>query len=556
MHTVIDQIIHQAKTAPKANALTLIGPAEEELSLNFESLVKNARQRAIGLKKLHVDKGELVLLLSDDLAELVPLFLGTIMIGALPSILPLPVTGTNKGVYKHLRERIRSTNAKLFATSEKMREILATFGQLESTQVIAIADIADSDINTDTALNIEADLTDTAFVQFSSGTTGSAKGLMVSHYALANQVRRYAQAIELKTSDKVVSWSPLYHDQGLVSNLLMPLSQGVHTVLMAPSTWQRNPVVFFEAIDRYQCTISRWPNFAFLYTVKRVKEYQMRGISLKSLRLIASSGEPITPDAWPLFKQCFEAFGLRDGVMNGSFGMAENCLCVSVSPLNEPLKQESLSLSTLNTKSIAEVVPEGSEGSQIFVSSGKAISGTEICILNEQGKPCIDRVIGEIAIKGDCMIDQYYPGVPIPENNYSNGFYLTGDMGYLAEDWLTVTGRKKDVVIVGGNSIHPEQVERVAGPISQIRAGRIIAFGLQDKQLGTEKLIAVCELHNDDEPTRQQVRQQLQESVQQDLSTWLSRVFFREKGWIEKTTSGKLSRFRSKEKLLAEEGLS
>ncbi len=548
--TVIQQILNHAATRPEAKALTLIELSGKETTLHFDALVRSAQRRAHALRKRGISKKDLVLLLTDDLADLIQLFLGAMMVGALPAILPFPVTGAKHVAYEHLRERIIQTKALLLITSPAMLATIESTCKLNEVELLTVSDVEFDGV--DDIANLEIDLHDTAFVQFSSGTTGAPKGLMVNQRSLFQQINNYARAIALDQSDVSVSWSPLYHDQGLVSNLLMPLSQGIHTVLMSPSTWLKKPVIFFEAVDRHRCTISRWPNFAFIYTAKRVTDQQMQGISLDSLRMIANAGEPITADAWPLFKRRFEAFGLKDGVMNGSFGMAENCLCVSLGPLEEPLRQEILSLSALNDERVARVVSKGGKGTQTFVSCGKALEGTDICILDEKGDICSDRIIGEIALRGDCLLDQYYSDGPFPQNSYSNGYYRTGDMGYLADGWLTVTGRKKDIVIVGGKNINPEHLERLTANIKAIRAGRVIALGIPDKNLGTEQLIIVCELHSDDNQTRQQVRQHLQELVQQDFSVWLSKVIFRERGWIEKTTSGKLSRFRSREKLLAE----
>ncbi|MGB5706921.1 MAG: AMP-binding protein, partial [Arenicellales bacterium] len=480
--------------------------------------------------------------------------LGTTMLGALPAILPLSVTGNSQAAHQALRDRFKLNNARFLVTTPKLKESLAPFFRAISSKIVTAEEIVPQNaLHLDIESFIaECDIAETAFVQYSSGTTGVPKGLMVTQYALYQQVNRYAKAIDLQPEDVSVSWSPLYHDQGLVSNLLMPLSQGIHSVLMSPRTWLRKPVTFFQAIDRHQGSISRWPNFGFLYMASRVTDEQMDGLSLKTLRLIANSGEPITPDAWLTFRKRFESFGLTDNVMNGSFGMAENCLCVAISPQKTPLREETLSMRAINKDGIAQLQQKDSAGSQTFVSCGKALEGTTICIFDENGQVRPDRLIGEIGIKGDCLITRSYPDQNLPQSDFYNGFYRTGDMGYLADGWLTVTGRKKDIIIIGGNNINPEQVERSAAAIPGIRAGRLVALGLPDEQLGTEKLIVVCELNDNNNDIKIRVQRELQEKVQKEISVWVKQVLFREKGWIEKTTSGKLSRNRSRNKLLGE----
>ena len=549
MMTVLEQILGQAARKPQARALTLIDADGEEKVMTYADLERASWRMAAALRQWGLSGNELVLLLINDLAELVPLFFGAMMIGALPAILPVPVAGAARKSSSQLRERMVQAKARLLVTSVGMRPYLEESGGVPQTAIVVTSELRGEPA--DVFPRPLPDLSETAYVQFTSGTTGQPKGLQVSQGALASQVRHYAHAVGLNAGDVMVSWSPLYHDQGLVSNMLMPLCHGVHTILMTVSAWLRNPALFFQAVDRYQGTISRWPNFAFLYTARRVTDRQMASLSLRSLRLLASSGEPITPDAWPVFKERFAPYGLADEVMKGSYGMAEYTLCIAMVPLEERQREEALSLRMLNEKGLAVAVEKGGKGSQVFVSSGKAMEGAEIRIVDERGEFCADRVIGEIVVRGDCLIDRYHPDRPFPEDSFCNGFFRTGDLGYMVDGWLTVTGRRKDVVIAGGNCISPEQVERIAAGISAIKPGRAIAFGIPDEQLGTEKLTVVCELVHDDQKTRQDVRCRLQEEVLRELAVWLGRVEFREPGWIEKTTSGKLSRYRNREKLLS-----
>lgn len=553
-YSVITQILKHATSAPGAEALTIVEQSGHETTLNYQELLNESRGWADSLIRLGAEKGDLVFLLMDDLNQLAPLFLGTTMLGALPAILPLAVTSNSQAAHMALRDRFKLNNARFLVTTPKLKESLVPYIKTNNSKIVTTEDIApqntfQSDIKSFIA---EHNNEETAFVQYSSGTTGVPKGLMVTQHALFQQVNRYAKAIDLQPDDVSVSWSPLYHDQGLVSNLLMPLSQGIHSVLMSPRTWLRKPVTFFQAVDRHRGSISRWPNFGFLYMASRVTDEQMDDLSLKSLRLIANSGEPITPDAWLSFRRRFEAFGMQENVMNGSFGMAENCLCVAISPLKTPLRQETLSMQAINENGIAKPQQKKSAGSQTFVSCGKALEGTTIRIFDENGQVRPDRFIGEIGIKGDCLITRSYPDQNLPQSAFYNGFYRTGDMGYLVDGWLTVTGRKKDIIIIGGNNINPEHVERSAAAISGIKAGRLVALGLPDAQLGTEKLIVVCELNDNNNDIKIRVQRELQEKVQREISVWVKQVLFREKGWIEKTTSGKLSRNRSRNKLLGE----
>jgi acyl-CoA synthetase (AMP-forming)/AMP-acid ligase II len=552
--SVFERISEHRDAEPSALALSTIDQRGLETSITFDELYRASLGRALALQRLGARSGDLVFLLLEDLQQLATAFLGCMAGAMVPSVLPVQVSGSASRYEKSLADRLSQCEGSFVITTPELAALLTPVCEIFACRVVTIDSLefyaVPEPALRDIACSVNAD--DVAFVQFTSGTTGRPKGLQVTHGALTQQVSHYAEAIELAPGDVSVSWSPLYHDQGLVSNFLMPLSSGIHTVLMSPSTWLKKPVRFFEAIDRHRGSISRWPNFAFHYMVNRVRDAEMQGLSLESLRLIANSGEPITANAWPAFRQRFAPYGLRDGVMNGSFGMAENCLCVAVSPLQRPLHQETVSTMALGREGVARVVAEGDPQSRTIVSSGRAVAGTSICIFGADGRVCPERTIGEIGIQGDCLTTRTLSGEDYGESSFFGGYFRTGDLGYLADGWLFVTGRKKDIVIVGGVNVYPEDVERLGATIPEIKPGRLIALGLPNARLGTEQIVVVCELKSDTESNRASTRKQLQNAAQNELSVWIKDIQFREAGWIEKTSSGKLSRFRAREKLCRE----
>ena len=283
-----------------------------------------------------------------------------------------------------------------------------------------------------------------AFLQHSSGTTGLQKGVALSHRAVLSQLASYAEALELNADDTIASWLPLYHDMGLIAGFLLPLVQGVHLVLMSPFDWVRHPALLLKAIDQYQATFCWLPNFAYNHITRRVRRRDVEGLSLQSIRAFINCSEPVMHDSHQQFLERFADLGVQPSQLGVSYAMAENTFAVTQTPLGKPATVDIIDRASLENEQKAVSCDAGHSSAVLQVSCGLPIAGTNVQIVNAGFQPLDERNVGEIAIQSDYMLSEYYRRPDLNDTLLQDGWYLTGDMGYLAAGEVYVIGRKKD----------------------------------------------------------------------------------------------------------------
>lgn len=536
-----------ADQEPDATALTLTGSPAEERTFSRAALLAQARTRARLLRDVGVEQGDLVLILTQDRLDQIGFLLGCMAIGALPAILPIQLMGRSDGVLEAALRRLEKLSGRLLVASA---ELVPDLDQLDRSKVLVPVPSALEQIS---PLQPHGEQPgQIALIQFSSGSSGASRPLLISHRALLNQARSYAEAAELVESDVCVSWSPLCYSLGLIGNLLIPLLNGIPTVHVDTALFLRRPALFFEHVHRFAGTVSRWPNFAFLNCAQRVRPEDLAGVSLESLRLIAAAAEPVSADARDRFERAFAAHGLRPGVVRASYGLSENTLCTTLSPADEPFRTETISATAWRERGIARPVDRGSGDAWEVVSTGRPLPGTELRILDGEGRHLGDRVRGEVGIRSGCLLSGIHPDQPIPEQELADGYLRTGDLGYLAEGRLYVTGRSKELILSGGVSIHPEQIERLTSRVDGIDARRIAACGLLDPAIGTEQIVVVIETSNHRPDDRQRIAADFRASMLRSLGVLPGRIVFHEPEWIPRTDSGKVARQQLRQVLLDE----
>lgn len=356
-----------------------------------------------------------------------------------------------------------------------------------------------------------------ALVQFSSGSTGLQKGVLLTHEALMAHMRDYTAALALDESDRLVSWLPLYHDMGLIACYLMPLMAGISCYLMDPFDWIMRPDLLLEAIETHRATLCYLPNFAYHVLIKKGKPRD-----LSSMRLFINCSEPVRRATHDAFLAHFPS--VKPEAMSICYALAENTFAVSQVPVGcRP-----------GTRAL--------EGKEV-ISCGKVLPNTEVCILeaNEDG-------VGEVAIRGPYGFSSYLNGAPSMED----GYYRTGDLGYLTADGeLYISGRKKDLIIVNGKNVYPQDVEHAASHLPGVYPGRVVAFGIENDQTGSEELYVVVE--RDGTVADTPLKLTVQRSVDQEVGILPKRVEIVDHMRLVKTSSGKISRSRNKELFLSGE---
>lgn len=395
---------------------------------------------------------------------------------------------------------------------------------------------------------------DIAFLQYSSGTTGIKKGVAISHRALLWQVDRYANAIGLSSSDRIVSWLPLYHDMGLVACFLLPFVRRVPLVAMCPFEWVRKPAMWLRAVSESRGTLSWLPNFAYSFLAAIVTDADLDGLDLSSLRGLVNCSEPVLDRSHEQFTRRFASIGFRSTALCSSYAMAENTFAVTSGGFDSPLVTDCIDGPLFAKTGQAISVSPDSPVARKMASSGTALPETQITIVDDNGQPLPDRQLGEIVLQTPCLLTRYDRNPDATARALRDGAYYTGDVGYLAKGQLYVTGRKNDMLIIRGQNIYPQDLETIVNDIPGIIPGRCAAVGVPNEQAGTDDLVVLAETQETDAARREAIRREVVRRVAQATDVAPADVCLLEHMWLRKSTSGKISRNMNRDRYLEMRG--
>jgi fatty-acyl-CoA synthase len=552
MTTLAHNLIRSAGEVPRRTAITLI-EGESTLPLTYEELLAGASGYARALAEAGVRPGEVVVILLEHGRHLVESFLGAILQGAVPSIMPFLTEKLSPERYlASLRSLIQITDPAALVTYEALGERARSAA--ESSRVRSV--LLDHQVARGLAPGLHAPAAgdraadDVVLLQHSSGTTGLQKGVALSHRAVLKQCRDYAEAIRLESDDVVVSWLPLYHDMGLIAGFLLPLIRRVPLVLMSPFEWVRAPVRLLQAIDRHRGTLAWLPNFAYNFCAQKIRETDLEGLDLTSWRAVINCSEPMRWRSHQMFLDRFRPYGFRAEALATCYAMAENVFAVTQGGIDGPVVVDEIDLGALTSD--GEARPAASGQGFRMLSAGRPIADTEVRILDSQRRLLPDRRLGDIALRSQCMLTGYYNRPDLTAEAFHEGWYLTGDLGYTAHGELYITGRRKELIIVGGKNVYPQDIEELAGDVPGVHAGRVAAFGIFNDDLGTEEIVVVAESDSQDSHESRWIADSIKVNVARGSDVVVRYVRIVPPRWLIKTSSGKLARQANRQKYLVE----
>jgi len=527
---------------------------------DFLITVKHMLTRAVGaqhmLESEGIQPGEVVLLILQHSKELIYSYFGTILHGAIPSIMPYLTEKLQPERYRSdLAALIEVTRPSAIITYREFEdEVHAALKEGNSVRTVMIAEDAGEGEEPTFDLN-RRQPEDTVLLQHSSGTTGLQKGVALSHQAVLNQITTYADVLHIADDDVIVSWLPLYHDMGLIAGFLMPILYGLPMVLMSPFDWVRAPQRLMQAVSEYQGTLVWLPNFAYNFCAKKIRPRHMEGVDLSSWRAVINCSEPMRHESHQLFLEAFKPYGFRESAIATSYAMAENTFAVTQGGIDETVHIDPVDRHSLQVDRIARPALED-KPFIYMVSAGPPIPNTEVKVIDSEGNTLPDRHIGEIVLRSNCMLTEYYHRPKTTQEAFLDGWFLTGDYGYMLNGEVYITGRKKDLIIVGGKNIYPQDLERIAMTVSGVHPGRVVAFGIFSKRVGTEQVVIVAEVDTQDPDEKKHIANEIRQTVTQGSAVALRHVHLVEEGWIIKTSSGKTARLANREKFVVETGFS
>jgi len=537
----------------RGTLLRIVLSESSVLELTGDEITRQALQ--VAEKFSRSQSGDVVLILLPHSRELFLLHLGLVLTKRIPAILPWPTARIDPEKYqRNLAHQLRNLPARELVTLPRLAQNLRpALPYSVSACPIDSGNRWEESIRNPPLEALppgEVDLprssppTDALFLQFSGGTTGAQKAVVVTAPMLASQLESLGSRLALSAEDSVVSWLPLYHDMGLIACLWLPLWYGTPSLHLSATDWLLNPALLFEFMARYRGTFCWLPNFAFSF-LSGQRQRILGSYSLGHVRAWINCSEPVRLLSCNAFAQQYAHCGVVPESLQASYAMAENVFAVTQTELGKApasFSRASVDRGASYPQLAFDLIED------VYVSSGGVLSGMRIRIVNSEGASCEDAEAGEIQIRTECMFSGYWGKRGFSATSFtSDGWYATGDYGFFSKGELFVIGRLKDIVIVGGQNIFPEDVEAVVNTVSGIYPGRVVAFGMLNEAHGTEGLAIVAEAR-DDSADVGSLQHEIFQLVLSAIGVAPRVVSVVPQRWIVKSTAGKISRRETRER--------
>ena len=376
------------------------------------------------------------------------------------------------------------------------------------------------------------------------------KGVVLSHRTVRDHLRAYGSVLGVTPADRVASWLPLYHDMGLIAAFHLPLHFGLPVVQLDPFEWVSAPVLLLQAISRYRATLAWLPNFAFNLTAGRAHDDDLEGVRLDSLRAVVNCSEPVRAESHDKFAERFEAYGLNPAALSACYAMAETTFAVTQTPTGVPPRVVAADRAAL---AAGRFRADTGPAARRCVSSGVPIPGCEVrADRGSDGADCPDGAVGELFVRSDSLFDGYRGNPLTTAEVLQDGWYRTGDLGFrLAGEWFVI-GRQKDIIIVAGKNLYPEDIEAAVGAVPGLLPGRVVAFGRENPALGTEDVCVIAETPETDPAAVKRLVLAVKKAGM-EISVTVSRVALVPPRWLFKSSSGKPMRKANQDRLAADQ---
>jgi fatty-acyl-CoA synthase len=517
--------------------------------------------RAVGaaLQAKGLLPGDHVAVLGPTSRELMTIVRGCWLAGIASMVLPLPMRmGSLDEFVNSTRARIRHGDAKLVLIDDQLAPFYeATTGDPPIEPMGAVLPGAPNVPSGDRLELPEHDPNRLVILQYTSGSTSEPKGVMIPDRVLTANIDACTSAAGLTDHEVMVSWLPLYHDMGLVGFLAIPMTAGVQLVQAAPQDFMAHPGSWMQWISDWGGTATAGPNFSWVLATRALRLAAKKGerLDLSSLTLALSGAEPVDPKAVEAFVQAAEPFGFDPGAVFPAFGMAETAIGASFPERGAGLRCDTVDREVLERSGVAKPI-EVTDPDDLAVRArrlpllGTAVPGMELQVVDRVSREQLpERHVGELLLRGTSVTPGYYQRDDATRALFHEDWLCTGDLAYILDGQLVICGRIKDVIIVGGRNVFPEDIERAVGGLDGVRAGNVIAFGMEGYK-GKESVVVVAEARSDDLDA---VRDDVHHRTLEVCGLPPRDVMLVKPGTLPKTSSGKLQRAKCKELYLEEQ---
>jgi fatty-acyl-CoA synthase len=542
--TIVGLFLRNVIESPDKAAL--IFPALAKM-LTFRDLQDASLAQAKVLREAGIVAGEIVMIFLPSHPDAYVAFVAALLIGAVPTFMPTP--SVKQDPHQYWRDHaalLARTRPRLLVTDAATREAMMRSGLLDaySVEIMCFVTADDPLPHADLPDRSGADV---AFLQHSSGTTSLKKGVMLSNAAVVAQATALGRALGSTKHDVVATWLPVYHDMGLLSSTLLPLMMGQTSIVLDPFAWAAHPVTLFQAIDRYDATLVWQPNFAFEHLVRTVQDDEMT-FDLSRMRAFINCSEPCRSDTMERFAARFAPCGVRRDQLQASYAMAETVFAVTQTRPGDAPRTLTVADGALRDEALARPAEPG-EASLTLFGNGPVLDGIDLSVVAPDGSVRAEGEVGEFVIRGACLFDGYFRLPELTADRLKTDGLHTRDLGFVMDGHAYVLGRLDDLIIVHGRNFFAGEVEAAVSRVSGVKAGRAVAFGIDNPAVGSQDVMVVAET---DSPDTRDLARQIKRVVLQEVGLTLYGALLVPPGWLIKTTSGKISRERNRARYLSE----
>ncbi|HXJ78637.1 MAG TPA: AMP-binding protein [Candidatus Methylomirabilis sp.] len=544
--TLMDVLAWHAGSTPDRIHIYLRAEDGREQPITYGALHERACAIAAGLRARGLGRGDTVALMLRSEQAFFDSFFGVLLAGAVPVPIYPPFRRDRVAEYAGRQINILdNAQARALITFPEAAPVAGLLRSRVSSlrHVLTASELAPSGTPVP-VVRVTGD--DSALIQYTSGSTGAPKGVLLSHANILANIRAIGEALAIGPEDVAVSWLPLYHDMGLIGSWLGALYFGIPIVVLSPLAFLSRPARWLQTLHTHRASLSAAPNFAFDLCVKRIADEELQGVDLSSWRLALNGSEPVSADTIDRFSRRFARFGFRRQAMCPVYGLAEASVALTIPTPGTGPHVDTIAREPFQQRGEASSASAEDPSCLRFVSCGRPLPRHHVRIVDRAGQPVGERREGRIEFRGPSVTSGYCRNEKATRATLHEGWMDSGDLGYWADGDLFVTGRQKDMIIKAGRNLYPQEVEEVVGAVPGIRKGCVAAFGVHDPAIGTERLVVIAESRETDPDKRAQLHADALDRIVAALGVPADTVVIAEPGSVFKTSSGKIRRSATK----------
>lgn len=545
--TLVEALEWRAVRHPERVHITFLPSDEETQTFRYRELLERARRLAASLQRAGLERQQAVAIMLPTSLEFFVAFYGILIAGGIPVPIYPPVRMSQ--LEDHLRRQagiLANCLAPILVTVPEAK-LLAQLLKGDAPTLRHVVVVSELEARAGEPEPISLAPGDVALLQYTSGSTGNPKGVILTHGNLLANIRAIGQAAGVDANDTFVSWLPLYHDMGLIGAWLASLYHAFHLVLMSPVAFLSRPVRWLRTIHRFRGTLSAAPNFAYELCASKVDERDLEGLDLSSWRWACNGAEPVSAETVARFARRFANYGFEPRSMAPVFGLAECALGLAFPPSRRGVLIDFVDREALTHTGRALPVAATDRRALKIVACGRALAGYRIRIVDGKGRELPDRTEGRVEFRGPSATSGYYRNPEATAKLLDGEWLDSGDLGYLADGELYLTGRVKDMIIRGGHNIYPYELEQAVGEVPGIRRGCVAVFGVRDQAGATDRVVVVAETRESDAAKREEFRARINDLAVDLLGGPADEIVLAPPQTVLKTSSGKIRRAATRE---------